>query len=248
MVTRAIKDTTTLSFMKPPQILDFARGPGNGLNNPRVCGAPKAGRHYSALFLVWHSDAAGGLEVVYGHAAVVGAWAIVLRAAAHPSRRPGNLCKTCRGTFHLRTVLNAERKKLRPYRLYRGKKEESSRSRTNCYDNTSCGCRGPLTLGNQKAADNSYAIIASSGTGSSGLGFASSQPRTFNRRIVSAMSASFNGGRRRCFQFCTYCRTSSSDGWRPSSPRRLLAAKWTVAAISAPSVFILTTKSATAVI
>src|SRR5260370_42170340 len=75
---------------------------------------------------------------------------IILRAAAHPSRCPGNPCKACRGTFHLRTVLNAERKKLRPYRLYRGKKEKSSRSRTNCYDNTSRGCRGPLTLGNKR--------------------------------------------------------------------------------------------------
>jgi len=42
-----------LSFMEPPKKLDFARGPGNGLYNPRVRGTPKAGRQNTAFLLVF---------------------------------------------------------------------------------------------------------------------------------------------------------------------------------------------------
>jgi hypothetical protein len=91
-------------------------------------------------------------------------------------------------------------------------------SSTGCRCSASCGC---ISSGNPRIAQRSIrlptigeqegparstpqAIIKSSETGRSLLGSASSQPSTFRRRIASATSASFNGGRRRFFQSITY--------------------------------------------
>src|SRR5260370_16742215 len=87
---RASKDTMNLSFMEPPHGLDFARGPGNRLFNPRVCGVPKAGRHKTALlFVVRDSDAAKARRVARGNPAAVHG-AAVFRAGfrCRPAQSP----------------------------------------------------------------------------------------------------------------------------------------------------------------